>query len=115
LTGVLAAGAAAIFGADGRAAAAIGGMIALSSTAVVLNLLVSRAELDSVHGRTALGILLVQDMAVVPLVLMVETLAGGGNADATSGTVLRTIAGAVGLIVAFLVLFNFVMPRVSTS
>ena len=46
-------------------ALALGAITALSSTAVVLRILVDRTEVDAVHGRTALGILLLQDIAVV--------------------------------------------------
>jgi len=66
-------------GLDVRAAFAVGAIIALSSTAVVIRLLVQRAEIDSVHGRNALGILLLQDIAVVPLLLAVTILAGEGS------------------------------------
>lgn len=58
----------------------VGAAIALSSTAVVLRVLSDRAELDSSHGRTALGILLTQDLAVVPLLLVITAL---GNEGAT--------------------------------
>ena len=60
-------------------AVAIGAMAALSSTAVVLRPLVDRASIDSIHGRNALGILLLQDIAVVPLVLLVTVLSRGGS------------------------------------
>ena len=55
------------FGMSWRTALAIGAIVALSSTTIVLRLLVSRAEIESIHGRHALGILLIQDVAVVPL------------------------------------------------
>ena len=54
-------------------------MISLSSTACVLRVLQDKSELDSVHGRDSLGFLLVQDMAVVPLALLVTVLAGDGG------------------------------------
>jgi CPA2 family monovalent cation:H+ antiporter-2 len=60
-------------------ALAIGAMIALSSTACVVRLLIDRAELDSTHGRHAVGILLVQDISLVPLFLMVNLLGSGGD------------------------------------
>ena len=50
----------------------MGAIVALSSTAVVLRVLVDRSEIDSVRGRACLGILLLQDIAIVPLVLMVS-------------------------------------------
>ena len=68
VTTVVSAGVCVMLGLAGRPALAVGAMIALSSTACVLRLLVSRAEIDGVYGRNALGILLLQDVAVVPLV-----------------------------------------------
>jgi CPA2 family monovalent cation:H+ antiporter-2 len=49
--------------------------IAMSSTAVVIRVLMDRAELDSRYGRTAVGILLAQDVAVVPLLLLTDAAA----------------------------------------
>jgi len=50
----------------------LGAVVALSSTAVVMRILVDRSEIDSVRGRSCLSILLMQDIAIVPLVLMVS-------------------------------------------
>ena len=60
-------------------ALAVGAIIALSSTAIVLRVLVDRTEIDAIHGRNALAILLTQDVAVVPLVLLVTILGHGGD------------------------------------
>jgi CPA2 family monovalent cation:H+ antiporter-2 len=57
----------------------LGALLALSSTVVALKVLMARGELQSLHGRAALGILLVQDIAVVPMVVILPTLAGGGD------------------------------------
>ena len=54
-------------------------VIALSSTMVVLSLLGERGELDSVHGRVTIGILLVQDIAAALFMFMVPTLGTSGN------------------------------------
>lgn len=62
---------------------AVGAAISVSSTAVVMRVLLDRTELDSLHGRNALGILLLQDLAVVPLVLLI-TVMGAGAGDWTS-------------------------------
>ncbi len=112
LTGALSAGVCLAVGLEGRAALAIGAMIALSSTACVLRLLVSRAEIDSVYGRNALGILLLQDIAVVPLVLVVTALGGEGPASAAEiGWSLGRAAGVAALlVVALFVLLNYVVP-----
>ena len=111
VTVLLAAAAAVGLGVAGKAALAIGAMIALSSTAVVLRMLVSRAELDSVHGRSALAILLVQDIAVVPLVLLVGMLGGEGTFGQVTLEALKTIGVAAGLVAAFILIFNHLVPR----
>ena len=48
--------------------------MSLSSTAVVLRTLGDRAELDSDHGRNSLAVLLLQDIAVVPLLALIVLL-----------------------------------------
>jgi len=58
----------------------IGGVLALSSTAIVIKLLKEQVELSSRHGRLAIGILLFQDLAVIPFLILIPALAGhGGN------------------------------------
>ena len=92
-------------------ALAIGALVALSSTAIVLRVLVDRAEIDSVHGRSALGVLLVQDVAVVPLVLFITILTGGGNSLEIAVTVGRTLGAAVAIVVLFYILYFQIIPR----
>lgn len=53
-----------------------GFLIALSSTAIVLKMLKERGEIDSPHGRMMVGILIFQDLCVVPLMLLTPSLAG---------------------------------------
>jgi K+:H+ antiporter len=53
-----------------------GFLVALSSTAIVMKMLLDRAEMDSPHGRLSMGILIFQDLCVVPLMLLVPILAG---------------------------------------
>ena len=66
-------------GLDIKAAVCLGAMLALSSTACVIRLLVDDAAIDAVYGRNTLGILLMQDIAVMPLVLTVTILSGSGD------------------------------------
>ena len=58
-----------------QAALALGGALAMSSTAIVSKLLTERLELESQHGRRIIGILLFQDLAVVPLLILIPSLA----------------------------------------
>ncbi len=57
---------------------AAGGILAMSSTAIVMKLLSDRLELESEHGRHILGVLLFQDLAVVPLLVLIPALATPG-------------------------------------
>lgn len=84
-----------------QAAFAIGGALAMSSTAIVSKMLTERLELDSEHGRKIMGILLFQDLAVVPLLILIPALANNtGNLASTLGW-----ASAKALIVLFLLFF----------
>lgn len=70
------------FGLSWESALAIGGALSLSSTAIVIKQLQEQLEMHSRHGRKALGILLFQDLAVVPFLVVIPILAGGGDAMA---------------------------------
>ncbi len=70
------AGIAVLFGRETQQAIFFGFLVALSSTAIVLKSYVDRNEIDAPHGRTAIGILLFQDISVVLMLLLVPILAG---------------------------------------
>lgn len=61
------------------ASLALGGTLAMSSTAILSKLLTDRMELDSRHGRETIGVLLFQDIAVVPLLILIPALSGPGD------------------------------------
>lgn len=81
-----------------------GFLASLSSTAIVLKMYADRTELDSPHGRLATGILLFQDIAVVPMMLLLPVLGQASSAGGvTLFSVLATLAKAcIGLVVVFL-------------
>ena len=56
-----------------------GFLVALSSTAILMKLMMDAGEMDTPQGKTALGILIFQDLCIVPLMLFTPLLAGGGN------------------------------------
>jgi CPA2 family monovalent cation:H+ antiporter-2 len=66
-----------IYGLDWKASVFIGFITSLSSTAVVLKILQERSELSSNYGRTVLGILIFQDLIIVPFLLFTPLLGGG--------------------------------------
>ena len=65
-----------LFGLGWAGSFAVGGIIAMSSTAILSKLLTDRLELDSKHGRETIGVLLFQDIAVVPLLIIIPALSG---------------------------------------
>lgn len=90
-----------------QTAVIIGGGLALSSTAVVLQLLSERGELASRRGRLTFAILLLQDLAVVPLLALVPAFAGEG--DDTITALLWTLGKALLLLAGVAVFGRFVM------
>lgn len=64
---------------DPAQAAFFGALMALSSTMVVLKVLQERGELDSLYGRITVGLLVIQDLSVVPLMVIMPTLGGRGG------------------------------------
>jgi len=66
------------FGIDFAGTFALGGALAMSSTAIVMKMLAERAQVDTEHGKRIVGVLLFQDLAVVPLLVIVPALGGGG-------------------------------------
>lgn len=86
----------------------IGMLAALSSTAVVLKLLKDRGEVDMPHGNASLGILIFQDIAVVPLMLLIPLVAG--KSDGVAMPLLILLAKAALLVGLVLVLTQRVVP-----
>jgi len=97
-----AVGAGALFwGVSWQASLALGGALAMSSTAILSKLLADRRELDVAHGREVMGVLLFQDLAVVPLLVLIPALSQ--PIDALAGELGLALAKAAALLA--LVLF----------
>ncbi len=67
-----------------QTALALSGALAMSSTAIVVKLMVERLELESEHGKRVMGVLLFQDLAVVPLLVLIPALGATGENLAAS-------------------------------
>jgi len=83
------------------AAIIVGWSLALSSSAFVLQLLKDKDEMSSQYGRSSFGTLLLQDLMVVPLLVITPILAGGGNAKAAVTKALLQSAMALTAIFTF--------------
>ena len=80
----------------------IGGALTMSSTAIVSKILIERVDLNSRHGRLSIGILLFQDLAVIPILVLIPAL---GVATSDMGTLLA--ASLIKTIILLFVLFKF--------
>jgi CPA2 family monovalent cation:H+ antiporter-2 len=78
----------------------LGGAVAMSSTAILLQQLTERAELNRTHGRLAFAMLLFQDLAFVPLLALASALIAGERFDQSASAV--AVVGGVLAIVAVL-------------
>jgi CPA2 family monovalent cation:H+ antiporter-2 len=85
-----------------------GFLLALSSTAIVLKLMGERGEMDSPQGRIAVGVLIFQDLSVVPMMLLIPVLAG--VKDASRASLGWVLAKALGVVLAVLVGARVVIP-----
>ena len=114
LTMLLAFAGAKLFGLGIKGAIAFGAMIALSSTAVVLRILMERGEIEMPHGRNSLGVLLTQDMAVVPLAILMTILGGEGTGSEIVWNVGKLLLMAIGLIVSLYLLTRVAVLALGT-
>jgi CPA2 family monovalent cation:H+ antiporter-2 len=99
-----------VAGLDMPAAVFIGFLIAHSSTAIALKLLADRGETDAPHGRIMIGLLLVQDLSLVPMALFTRLLAAP---DSTSwGTVGVTLLVSAAALALMVIGAHLIMPAV---
>ncbi len=97
------------WGMSWQAALALSSALAMSSTAIVVKLMVERLERESEHGKRVMGVLLFQDLAVVPLLVLIPALGATGE-DLVSALVLAALKAGL-LITILLVGGQHVMRR----
>ena len=98
------------FGLPTATAVILGGLVAMSSTALVMRQLADRGEVDSPHGQLAIAILIMQDLSIVPLLLAIPLLAAS---EGSSVTVL--VLSVLQLVLALgvtLAVVRVIVPRV---
>jgi CPA2 family monovalent cation:H+ antiporter-2 len=88
------------FGLDPAAAVVIGACVSISSTLVVLKALLDRGEMDSLHGRTAIGWMILQDIATIVFMVALPPLAGG---DPVGPFLLALLKAGIFLVLAYVV------------
>src|SRR5208337_4111743 len=98
----------AYFGMPSNEALIFGFIVSLSSTAIVMKVLQEKGEVDTLHGRTLLGILIFQDLAIIPMILIAPLLVGNGGPDLNA---LPLQVGKVALIILIIIIMaRWVIP-----
>lgn len=110
VTVVVVAAGASLMGLSPASALVMGGLVSMSSTALVIRLLSDEAQIDAPQGRLAVSVLVFQDLAIVPFLLAIPFLAGDGEGSARelAVSVLRMLAALA--LVLFIVRFG--VPRI---
>jgi len=97
-----------LFGLPLREAAFVGILASLSSTAVVMKLLADSNDLNSAHGKSSVGILIFQDIAIVPLMIIVQLL--GATTQQSIPDILLKLSISIGTIIAILFFAQKIVP-----
>ena len=98
-----------LFGVPINKSVYLGLLVSLSSTAIVLKLFSDRNELETPHGRIALGILIFQDLAIIPIFLLLPIL--GMTSEFSIEKVFFQVIAAIGTIAIILVAARFIIPK----
>ncbi len=98
-----------LLGATVPEALLLGFLVSLSSTAIVLKMFQDRNELMSPQGRNSLGILIFQDLIVVPMMLVVPIMAG--NSDDALGSVLSLLVKSAVVLIITVLSARYLVPR----
>ncbi|MDP2401690.1 MAG: cation:proton antiporter, partial [Actinomycetota bacterium] len=87
--------------------------LTFSSTIIIVKLLSDKREIDSLHGRIAVGFLIVQDIVVVIVMIGLSVFAGSGETLAVA--TIRVVATGVGFVLGIAALMRWVLPRLLDS
>lgn len=87
-----------------------GCLLALSSTAIVLKALGERGELDTLHGQASMAILIFQDLAVVPMILMTPVLAHGSSGGPE--TIIETLVKSIVVVALIILAARVLVPHI---
>ncbi|MDO9323577.1 MAG: cation:proton antiporter [Methanoregula sp.] len=85
-----------------------GFIVSLSSTAIVMKILQERREVDTLQGRTLLGILIFQDLAIIPMILITPLMVGSSGPDLAG--LPYQVGKVLGLLLIIIILAKWVIP-----
>jgi len=97
-----------MFGMPFGEALIFGFIVSLSSTAIVMKILQEKKEVDTLQGRTLLGILIFQDLAIIPMILITPLLVGSTGPDFNDLPV--GIAKVAAIIIIIIILARWIIP-----
>jgi Kef-type K+ transport system membrane component KefB len=109
-TSIIGFGIALLLGLSSTHALYVAVALTFSSTIIIVKLLSDKRELDELHGRIALGFLIVQDIVVV-LVMIVLSTVGGDREGSVPVQIALVVAQGAGLVAAMAIIIRFVLPR----
>jgi CPA2 family monovalent cation:H+ antiporter-2 len=110
LTAGIVAVAASFFGLAPGNALVLGGLISMSSTALVMRLLSDEGQIDAPHGQLAVSVLVFQDLSIVPFLLAIPFLAEGGHGSASELVV--AVVRMLGALAVVLFIVRYGVPRI---
>lgn len=88
--------------------------LTFSSTIIIVKLLSDKKELDALHGRIAVGFLIVQDIVAILAMIMLTAIGGGSSStDATLGKIVLIAGKGISLLITIGILMRFVLPIVT--
>jgi len=115
LSAVILSAIALMFGLTSLQAVVVGSILALSSTAFVLQMLAEKNQLTTSHGRTAFTILLFQDLAAIPLIALIPVLGSTAIATINFGGISTVIVTLIGLVIGGRYLLRPVLRVVAST
>ncbi|OQK17771.1 sodium:proton exchanger [Methyloprofundus sedimenti] len=86
--------------------------LTFSSTIIIVKLLSDKREVNALHGRIALGFLIVQDIVVVLVMIGLTAFGQGGDFESLQNEALKVLVNGTGLILAIMLLMRYVLPHV---
>jgi CPA2 family monovalent cation:H+ antiporter-2 len=93
-----------------QSALVLGGLVAMSSTALVMRLLSDEGQLDAPHGQLAVSVLIFQDLSIVPLLLAIPFLSGA--ADGGAQAMVLSVVRMLGALVVVVFIVRIGVPRI---
>ncbi len=110
LTALLGYTTALLFGLDSLAAAYVAASLMFSSTVIIIKLLSDKREIETLHGRISLGVLIMQDVVVILLMIVVASVGSPSSASNVGQQVIEVLATGVGFLGIVALLTRFALP-----